>query len=249
MEEKMNYGSILKYGLYAALFALLAVGAADAQQRKFAEDIFPAQGGDIRIALIGHGTLVITYANKVIHIDPVSMYADYTELPKADLILVTHEHGDHLDSKAIQAVTTTRTELITNQASAKNLSNASVMKNGETRTVDGITIEAVPAYNPDKQFHPKGNGNGYVLTLGDKRVFVAGDTEDVPEIKALKNIDVAFLPMNLPFTMTPQQVADTAKAMRPKVLYPYHFGETDTNELVRLMEGEKDIEIRIRELK
>ena len=245
----MNYTSILKYGLYALLFLLLVVGAVTAQQKKFTEDVYPAQGGDIRIAFIGHGTLMITYANKVIHVDPVSMYADYTELPKADLILVTHEHGDHLDSKAIQAATTSRTTLITNQASAKNLSNASVMKNGETRNVDGITIEAVPAYNPDKQFHPRGNGNGYVLTLGDKRVFIAGDTEDVPEIKALKNIDVAFLPMNLPFTMTPLQVADTAKAMRPKVLYPYHFGETDTNELVRLMEGEKGIEIRIRELK
>ena len=249
MEEKMNYGSILNYGLCAALLSLLAVGVASAQQKKFAEDVFPAQGGDIRITFIGHGTLMITYADKVIHVDPVSMYADYATLPKADLILVTHEHGDHLDSKAIQSVATSKTVLITNQAAAKNLSNASVMGNGGTRSVIGITIDAVPAYNPEKQFHPKGNGNGYVLTLGDKRVFVAGDTENVPEIKELKNIDIAFLPMNLPFTMTPEQVADTAKAMRPKILYPYHFGETDTNELVRLMESEKGIEVRIRELK
>ncbi|MCL2877825.1 MAG: MBL fold metallo-hydrolase [Acidobacteria bacterium] len=245
----MNYGLILNYGLCAVLVSLLVVGTAAAQQKNFAEDVFQAEGGDVRIAFIGHGTLMITYAGKVIHVDPVSMYADYATMPKADLILVTHEHGDHLDSKAIQAVTTSRTTLITNQASAKNLSNASVMKNGETRTVDGITIEAVPAYNPEKQFHPKGNGNGYVLTLGGKRVFVAGDTEDVPEIKELKNIDIAFLPMNLPFTMTPEQVADTAKAMRPKIIYPYHFGETDTNALVRLMSGEKDIEVRIRDLK
>ena len=245
----MNYGSILNYGLCAVLFSLLTVGMAAAQQKKFAEDVFPAQGGDIRIAFIGHGTLMITYGDKVIHVDPVSMYADYATMPKAGLILVTHEHGDHLDGKAIQAITTSRTMLITNQASAKNLGDASVMKNGETRTADGITIEAVPAYNPEKQFHPKGNGNGYVLTLGGKRVFVAGDTENVPEIKALKNIDIAFLPMNLPFTMTPEQVADTAKAMKPKILYPYHFGETDTGELVRLMEGEKDVEVRIRDLK
>jgi len=245
----MNYRSILNFIIFAALFSLLAAGPVSAQQKNFTEDVFPAQGGDIRIAFIGHGTLMITYAGKVIHMDPVSMYADYAALPKADLILVTHEHGDHLDGKAIQAVTTSRTTLITNQASAKNLNDASVMKNGDTRTVDGITIEAVPAYNPDKQFHPKGNGNGYVLTLGGKRVFVAGDTENVPEIKALKDIDIAFLPMNLPFTMTPEQVADTAKAMKPKILYPYHFGETDTNELVRFMEGEKDIEVRIRDLK
>ena len=245
----MNHESILSYCLCAALILLLAVGMAVAQQVKFVEDVFPAQDGDVRITFIGHGTLIITYANKVIHVDPVSMYADYSTLPKADLILVTHEHGDHLDSKAIQEVSHSRTVLITNQASAKNLGNASVMKNGDTRSVEGITIEAVPAYNPEKQFHPKGNGNGYVLTLGDKRIFVAGDTENVPEIKALKNIDIAFLPMNLPFTMTPEQVADTAKAMKPKILYPYHFGETDTNELVKLMEGEKDIEVRIRELK
>jgi len=249
MEEKMNYRIILNYVLCIALFSLLAVGMAAAQQQKFAEDVYPAEGGDIRITFIGHGTLMITYAGKVIHVDPVSMYADYAALPKADLILVTHEHGDHLDAKAIQALTTSRTTLITNQASAKGLSNASVMKNGDTRTVNEITIEAVPAYNPDKQFHPRGNGNGYVLNMGGKRVFVAGDTENVPEIKALKNIDVAFLPMNLPFTMTPEQVADTAKAMRPKILYPYHYGETDTNELVRLMTGEKDIEVRIRDLK
>ena len=245
----MNYGSILNYCLCAALFSLFVVGTAVAQQNKFEEDVFPAGEGDIRITFIGHGTLMITYAKTVIHVDPVSMYADFETLPKADIILVTHEHGDHLDGKAIQALTTSRTTLITNQASAKNLDKATVMKNGDSRSVDGITIEAVPAYNPEKQFHPRGNGNGYVITLGGKRVFVAGDTENVPEIKALADIDIAFLPMNLPFTMTPEQVADTAKAMNPKILYPYHFGETDTSELTRLMQGEKNIEVRIRDLK
>jgi L-ascorbate metabolism protein UlaG (beta-lactamase superfamily) len=107
----------------------------------------------------------------------------------------------------------------------------------------------VPAYNLQKPFHPKGNGNGYVLTFGDKRVYIAGDTENVPEIKALKDIDVAFLPMNLPYTMTPEQVADVARAMRPKVLYPYHFGNTDTEALVKLLKDEKGIEVRIRDLK
>ena len=242
----MNYRLFLKYGLCVALFSLLAVGTAVAQQKNFAEEAFPAEGGDIKITFLGHGTLMFTHAGKVIHVDPVSAQADYSTLPSADLILVTHEHGDHLDPKAIQAITSSRTTLITNQASAKGLSNATVMGNGDTRTVDGITIEAVPAYNPEKQFHPKGNGNGYVITLGGKRIFVAGDTENVPEIKALKNIDMAFLPMNLPFTMTPEQVADTAKAMRPKVLFPYHYGSTDTNILVQLMENEKDIDVRIR---
>jgi L-ascorbate metabolism protein UlaG (beta-lactamase superfamily) len=216
-------------------------------QQKFQEDMLKTSGGDLKMTFIAHGTLMFTYGGKVIHVDPVSMFGtDYSTLPKADLILVTHEHGDHLDPKAIQTVSTSGTTLITNQTSAKNLPNAAVMKNGDTKTVAGIKVEAVPAYNLERPFHPKGNGNGYVLTFGDKRVFVAGDTENVPEIKALKNIDVAFLPMNQPYTMTPEQVADVAKAMQPKVLYPYHFGKTDTGALVNLLKEEKGIEVRIR---
>jgi L-ascorbate metabolism protein UlaG (beta-lactamase superfamily) len=196
----------------SAIFSLILMSVGFAQ-KKYQEDLFQASGGELKITFIGHGTLMLTYAGKVIHVDPVSMYADYATLPKADLILVTHEHGDHLDAKAIQALITSRTVVITNAASAKDLSNATVMKNGETKTIAEIQVEAVPAYNLEKPFHPKGNGNGYVLTLGGKRVFIAGDTENVPEIKSLKNIDIAFLPMNLPFTMTPEQVVDTAKAL------------------------------------
>jgi L-ascorbate metabolism protein UlaG (beta-lactamase superfamily) len=203
----------------------------------------------LKITFIGHGSLMLTYAGKVIDVDPVSMYADYTTLPKADLILITHEHPDHLDMKAIQAVSTSDTEIVVNPGSAKILVNGIVLKNGDTKTVSGVKIEAVPAYNPAKPFHPKGNGNGYVLTLGDKRVYIAGDTENVPEIKALKNIDIAFLPMNLPYTMTPEQVADVAKAMKPKVLYPYHYGNTDAGKLVDLLKDEKEIDVRIRDLK
>jgi L-ascorbate metabolism protein UlaG (beta-lactamase superfamily) len=230
----------------ALLCTLMTAGYA---QGKFQADTIKTSGGDLKITFIGHGTLMFQYAGKVIHLDPVSMYADYATLPKADLILITHEHPDHLDAKAIQAVSTSNTTVIANAASAKTLPGAVVMKNGDTRSDAGIKIEAVPAYNPAKQFHPRGNGNGYVLTFGDKRVFVAGDTENVPEIKALKNIEVAFLPMNLPFTMTPEQVADVAKAIRPKVLYPYHYGNTDPNLLVNLLKDEKDIEVRIRALK
>ena len=177
------------------------------------------------------------------------MYADYSTLPKADLILITHEHGDHLDMMAIQTISTDKTALVVNPGSAAILVNGTVLKNGDVKTIAGFNIEAVPAYNPEKPFHPKGNGNGYVITFGDKRVFIAGDTENVPEIKALKNIDVAFLPMNLPFTMTPEQVADAAKAMKPKVLYPYHFGDTDPAKLVELLKNEKGIDVRIRDMK
>jgi len=129
------------------------------------------------------------------------------------------------------------------------------MANGDTRTVLGLPIQAVPAYNiahkrPDgNPFHPKGSGNGYIVTFGDKRVYIAGDTENTPEMKALKAIDVAFLPMNLPYTMTPEMVADAARAFRPKILYPYHYGETDTSQLVTLLQGEKGIEVRIRRMR
>jgi L-ascorbate metabolism protein UlaG (beta-lactamase superfamily) len=242
----MNGTMIIR--IIAVLFLFALALTAVFGQKKFQEDVFKTSGGELKIGFIGHGTLMMTYAGKVIHIDPVSNYADYATLPKADLILITHEHGDHLDQKAIQAASTASTAVIVNQASAKNLANAMVMKNGDVKTAAGIPVEAVPAYNLEKAFHPKGNGNGYVLTFGDTRVLVAGDTEDVPEIKALKNIDVAFLPMNLPFTMTPEQAAATAKAMRPKVLYPYHFGNTDTGRLVELLKDEKGIEVRVRNL-
>jgi len=128
------------------------------------------------------------------------------------------------------------------------------MKNGDSREVNGIRIDAVPAYNivhkrsDGQPYHPEGQGNGYILTMGSKRIYVAGDTENTPEMKALKNIDVAFLPMNLPYTMSPEMVADAAKTFRPKILYPYHYGQTDPKELVALLKDEKGIEVRIRKL-
>jgi L-ascorbate metabolism protein UlaG (beta-lactamase superfamily) len=219
-------------------------------QKQFPEDVVKTSEGEVRIVHIGHGSLMFSFAGKVIHVDPAMMvYPDYASLPKADLILVTHEHGDHLDAKAIDALRTADTVIVSNAASAKTVADAVVMNNGDKQTFAGIPIEAVPAYNPEKQFHPRGNGNGYVLTFGDKRVYVAGDTENIPEMKALKGIDVAFLPMNQPFTMTPEQVADAAKVIRPAILYPYHyrFGESDPDRLVDLLKNEPGIEVRLRE--
>jgi L-ascorbate metabolism protein UlaG (beta-lactamase superfamily) len=240
-------GIVIRFIELAAIGVLML--SAGYAQKKFQEDVFKTSGGELKITFIGHGSLMMDYAGKVIYIDPVSMVADYAALPKADLILVTHEHPDHLDAKAIKAVSQKNTAIVANANSAKNLPDATIMKNGDSKTVAGIPIEAVPAYNLAKAFHPKGNGNGYVLAFGDKRVYVAGDTENVPEIKALKDIDVAFLPMNQPYTMTPDQVADVAKAMRPKILYPYHFGNTDTGKIVDLLKSENEIEVRIRDLK
>ena len=137
---------------------------------------------------------------------------------------------------------------------AAKLAGGTVLKNGESATVEGIRIEAVPAYNvvhmrsPGMPFHPKGDGNGYILTFGDKRVYVAGDTENIPEMKALGRIDVAFLPMNLPYTMTPEMTADAARMVKPKILYPYHTTDTDTSKLQPLLKDEKGIEVRIRRM-
>ncbi len=233
--------------LFLALCVSVALPAS--AQTPLQEDTVTTSGGNLTITCIGHGTLMFTFGGKTIHVDPMSRYADYATLPKADVILITHEHGDHLDAKAIQLISTDKTALVVNQGSSSALPAATVMKNGETRTFAGFQVEAVPAYNPAKAFHPKGNGNGYVVTFADKRVYVAGDTENIPEMSDLKQIDVAFLPMNLPYTMTPEQVADAARAFRPKVLYPYHFGNTDTAALVTLLKDEKGIEVRIRDMK
>ncbi len=228
-----------------------------ATSNDFEEDIIPTSQGGLKITCIGHGTLMFTFDGKIIQLVPVFRYADYTKMPKADLILVPHEHGDHLDDVAIQDLTKEGTAIICTKKCTEqaNIEGSIIMKNGETKTVQGIKIEAVPAYNikhmrsENSPFHPRGAGNGYILAFGDKRVYVAGDTENTPEMKALKNIDVAFLPMNLPYTMTPEMVADAARAFKPKVLYPYHFGNTDTSQLVELLKDTPDIDVRIRNLK
>ena len=249
---------LLVLGASAVLAVALAgcAGAAQPNRRSpvFETDVFKTSAGELKITFVGHGTLMFAFGGKTIHVDPVSREADYGKMPKADLILVTHEHGDHLDPGAIAAVRKEGTTVLLTEKCAATLAGGIVMKNGDARTAQGLRIEAVPAYNvvhkrPSGQpFHPRGIGNGYVITFGDTRVYVAGDTENVPEMKALKDIAVAFLPMNLPYTMTPEMVADAAKAFRPKILYPYHFGKTDTSQLVKLLVTEKDIEVRIRKM-
>ncbi len=223
-------------------------------QQQFETDVIQTSAGDLEITFLGHGTLMFTFGGMVIHIDPYSNVADYTQLPNADIILITHEHHDHLDLKALACVRTAETELILTEACAKQVEGGIVMRNGDVHAVKGVTIEAVPAYNlahtrPDGQpFHPLGVGNGYIVTFGDKRVYVAGDTEDIPEMKTLRDIYCAFLPMNLPYTMSPQMVANAAKAIQPKILYPYHYGDTDATELVGLLSDQEKIQVRIRNM-
>ncbi len=236
--------------LTALVAPAVGSGAAPLERDKVA-----TSAGELEIAFLGHGSLFFTVGGKVIHVDPYGAVADYATLPPANLILVTHAHRDHLDAAALAAVRRDATVVIVAPACEGKVVGAVVMQNGEERTVLGVRIEAVPAYNivhlrsTGVPYHPKGEGNGYVLTFGDTRVLVAGDTEDVPELKALPDIAVAFLPMNLPYTMTPEMVADLARALRPRILYPYHYGETDPQRLVELLAKEQDIEVRIRSMR
>ena len=222
-------------------------------QEGFESDVLPTSAGEVTMTFIGHGTLMFRFDGKVIHVDPWTRLADYAKLPKADLILITHEHGDHLDPEAIRAVRTPETVILHSASCAGEVTGGTVLTNGQSTTALGIRIETLPAYNivhkrnSGEPFHPPGVGNGYLLTFGDKRVYVAGDTENTPEMKALKEIDVAFLPMNLPYTMTPEMVADAARVFRPKILYPYHYGETDPARLVELLR-DSGIEVRVRKL-
>ena len=221
----------------------------------YASDRIETSQGDLVITFLGHGSLMMNFEEKIIHIDPYSEAADYSGVPKADLIVLTHDHYDHLDPAAYQAVFKEGTTTVGTKSCEGKVQNCVFLGNGETKTVLGLTIEAVPAYNvlhrrPDgNPFHPKGEGNGYIITFGDKRVYIAGDTENIPEMENLENIDIAFLPMNLPYTMTPEMVAEASQTFRPKILYPYHYGETDTSRIIDLLKEEKDIEVRIRDLK
>ena len=219
----------------------------------FETDVIPTSAGDVAITFIGHGSLMMEFNGKIIHVDPFGELADYSQLPKADIVLLTHDHGDHLDLKALENIRTEKTIIVLTELCAAQVKDGIVMHNGETREVGGLTVNAVPAYNivnkrPDgSPFHPKGAGNGYIVTFGDTRIYIAGDTENTPEMKGLQNISVAFLPMNLPYTMTPEMVADAVRAFRPRILYPYHFGETDTSRIVDLLRSE-DVEVRIRKM-
>ena len=256
----------MKTFLFWILFASLISGSVPAGEKDmgssqsndaakaFEVDTFATELGDLGITFIGHGTLMMACGGKVIHIDPWTKLADYSKLPKADLILITHEHPDHFDEQAIRILRKDSTVVVLPEICKETIADGLVMKNGEKKKILGLEIEALPAYNlvhkrPDGQpYHPKGRGNGYLITFGKTRVYVAGDTENIPEMQHLKDIAIAFLPMNLPYTMTPEMAAAAARMFYPKVLYPYHYGQTNPQELARLLAGEKAIEVRIRKM-
>jgi L-ascorbate metabolism protein UlaG (beta-lactamase superfamily) len=240
--------------IYTLLFTCLIGASLSRAQIQFQTDTIKTSTGDIDITFIGHGTLMFQYNNLVIHVDPVGQYANYSNLPRADIILVTHHHGDHLDKNAITTLKKPTTDLILTATGAKEIKMGTILNNGESKVVQGIKVEAVPAYNlvnkrdNGEPYHPRGIGNGYVLTFGKMKIYIAGDTENIPEMRNLKDIDIAFLPMNLPYTMAPEMVARAVRMFNPKVLYPYHFGDTNVQELVDLLKDKKDLKIIIRKL-
>ena len=233
----------------AKLIVVMGVLAGAAQQ---SSDTIPADGGEIQITPINHASTLIEYAGTVIHVDPSSRGVDYAQAPQADLILVTDIHGDHLDPAMIAKLRKPGAPVVAPAAAAEKIEAATLIANGERKSVAGISIEAVPMYNlqrgpePGKLFHTKGRGNGYILTLGGTRIYFSGDTECVPEIRELENIDIAFMTMNLPYTMPPSEAAECVKAFAPKIVYPYHYRGSDLNEFVDALKDRPEIEVRVR---
>lgn len=214
------------------------------------------KGGNLTIQPVNHATLVLSYNKKNIYIDPTGGHSAFKGLAAPDLILVTDIHGDHLDPKTIEAINTANAVLVVPQAVADKLPSATnkeklvILKNGDKTEQAGISIAAIPMYNlpeaPDA-FHTKGRGNGYILTVGGKNIYISGDTEDIPEMRALKSIDIAFVCMNLPYTMDVNQAAQGVLAFKPKVVYPYHYRGQDVNTFKTLVNArDKKIDVRLR---
>ena len=217
-------------------------------------DVFKTKSGKtVKFHALVHASIRIQYDGKEIQIDPVTKLGekniDYATMLKADYIVVTHEHFDHFNQEAIKILSGEKTRFITNKNCAEMFGSGEVMANGDKiQIADDFTIEAVPAYNYTEghtQFHPKGRDNGYILTIDGLRIYIAGDTEDIPEMKSIKDIDIAFLPCNQPYTMTTEQLIRAANIIKPKVMFPYHYGQTDVSGVPSQLQRE-GIDVRIR---
>ena len=202
----------------------------------YKSDSFKTKSGKIlNITFLHHASLVFGYEEKFIYIDPVSEYLgnniDFKSFPKADFIIITHEHWDHFNPETIAMLRKPETIIIANPNVCKLLNEGTVMRNGDTITLfSGIILTAVPAYNITEghlEYHPKGRDNGYIFEFDSLRIYVSGDTENIPELKEIKNIDIAFLSVNQPYTMTTDQCIKAALTIKPKILYPYHYHETN----------------------
>ena len=240
--------------LFALFLGCLTAFGCHAAQK--VDEFTTKNGKKVTIMCIKHASIQINYDGTEIQIDPVGNaiqpVTDYSQMPKANLILVTHEHRDHFDAEAIATLRSNITTVYTNKAVSNMLPKSLALSNGERVAYrEDITIEAVPAYNTTEgreKFHPKGRDNGYVLTLDGLRIYIAGDTEDIPEMADLKDIDIAFLPCNQPYTMTVDQLAKAARTIKPKVLFPYHYSDTPISQTVLKLAG-SGIDVRIRDYK
>jgi L-ascorbate metabolism protein UlaG (beta-lactamase superfamily) len=237
--------SVIGYVL-GLLFALVPIALAAAEPQTF-----PTSAGPVKITPLYHASTLIEAGGKTIYVDPAKP-AKLTGLLKADLILISHIHGDHMDPDSIKEVSKADTEILAPAAVVQTVTSAQPIANGETKSWQGWTIEAIAAYNlkrgpaAGELFHPKGRDDGYILTYGGKRFYFSGDTEGIPEMRALKNIDVAFVCMNLPYTMPPEEAADAVKAFHPKVVMPYHYRGSDLAVFKKALDG-TGIEVRLLE--
>jgi len=235
------------------VIVLIAVGAT----AELANDTISTDDGELTIFPINHATFVMTGGDKVIYVDPVGGAEVFCDFEPPDLILITHIHGDHTSAETMQTISTDSTVVIAPTTVAEKLGKGipgqlHILANGETFDLDGIKIEAVPAYNlteERKGFHPEGRDNGYVVTIGGKRIYIAGDTEDTPEMRALEDIDAAFVCMNLPYTMTVERAADAVLEFAPKIVYPYHYrgkgGMSDLETFRELVAVDPGIDVRL----
>lgn len=263
MRRTIAIGWALALACAAAAQAPAPRGAVAGQQvtqpaaRNKLSDVIQTSRGPLRVMPIFHGSVMLEFEGKVIHVDPWGQ-ADYSGLPPADLILITHTHADHLDRALMEKLRKKSTFLAGSPAVVDTINcscgEAETISNGEKKTLMGIEIEAVPMYNivqgagPGKPFHHKGVGNGYVLNFGGTRVYLSGDTECIPEMKDLKNISVAFVAMNPPRTMSPVEAAACVEAFRPKIVYPYHYRGQKTQDFADALKDTPGIEVRLRNL-
>ena len=238
--------------LIICLLAVLGLTTACAQKNYEIDEFKTKSGKTVKFHALMHACIRIEFGGKEIQIDPVAKLGnrtvDYAAMPKADYIFVTHEHGDHYDAKSIKQLTGEKTQLVMNKRCADMYGAGKVMVNGDKLQLKDVSVEAVPAYNITEghtQFHPKGRDNGYILTIDGLRIYIAGDTEDIPEMSQIKDVDIAFLPCNQPYTMTPDQLVRAAKVIKPKVLFPYHYGQTDLSGVPAALKG-PGIDVRIR---